>query len=70
MPITKNTLVSLEYRLTDETGAQLNTDGEPLIYLQGGYGLVFAKVEAALEGKDVGDSVRVGLAPAEAFGGV
>lgn len=68
MPITKNTLVSLEYTLSDSEGIRLNPDNEPLIYLHGGYGLVFAKVEEALEGKGTGDSVRVELSPAEAFG--
>jgi FKBP-type peptidyl-prolyl cis-trans isomerase SlyD len=68
MTITKDTLVSLDYRLTDAKGNLLNPDEEELIYLHGGYGQVFAKVEEALEGKRVGDSVRVPLAPAEAFG--
>lgn len=68
MPITKDTLVSLEYTLSDSEGNRLNPDNEPLIYLHGGYGLVFAKVEEALEGKAIGDSVTVALEPEEAFG--
>jgi FKBP-type peptidyl-prolyl cis-trans isomerase SlyD len=67
MGITKNTLVKLDYTMTDSEGNSLNPDNE-LIYLQGGYGFVFAKVEEALEGKTVGDTVRVELTPAEAFG--
>lgn len=68
MTITKDTLVSLDYRLTDAGGNLLNPDEEELIYLHGGYGQVFKKVEEALEGKSVGDSVDVELSPAEAFG--
>ena len=67
MPITKDTLVKLDYTLSDSEGNALNPESE-LIYLHGGYGFVFAKVEAALEGKATGDSVRVELSPAEAFG--
>lgn len=68
MTITKDKLVSLDYRLTDSEGNLLNPDEKELIYLHGGYGQVFQKVEEALEGKKVGDSVRVPLSPAEAFG--
>ncbi|MDX1295293.1 MAG: peptidylprolyl isomerase, partial [Sulfurimonadaceae bacterium] len=67
MSITKNCLVQLGYCLSDTEGNQLNPDDE-LIYLQGGYGMVFAKVEEALEGKNVGDSIRLELTAAEAFG--
>jgi FKBP-type peptidyl-prolyl cis-trans isomerase SlyD len=67
MSISKNCLVQLDYRLNDSDGNQLNPENE-LIYLQGGYGMVFAKVEEALEGKNVGDSVKVELTAAEAFG--
>ena len=68
MTITKDTLVSLDCRLTDAEGNLLNAEDEELIYLHGGYGQLFAKVEEALEGKSVGDSVSVELSPAEAFG--
>jgi FKBP-type peptidyl-prolyl cis-trans isomerase SlyD len=68
MTITKDTLVSLDYRLTDSEGNLLNPDEEELIYLHGGYGQIFKKVEDALEGKKVGESVRVPLSPPEAFG--
>jgi FKBP-type peptidyl-prolyl cis-trans isomerase SlyD len=68
MTITKNALVTLDYRLTTTDGECLNPDEEPLIYLHGGHGQLFAKVEAALEGKQPGDTVRVELMPEEAFG--
>jgi FKBP-type peptidyl-prolyl cis-trans isomerase SlyD len=68
MPITKNSLVTLEYRLTSTEGELLNPEEELLTYLHGGYGQIFEKVEDALEGKKVGDNVHIELAPAEAFG--
>jgi len=68
MTITKNTLVSLDCRLSDSDGNLLNPGEPELIYLHGGYGQLFARAEAALEGKAVGDSVSVVLEPADAFG--
>ncbi len=67
MKITKDRLVILEYRLTDAEGMLLNADDEPLIYLQG-HGQVFAKVEAALEGKEEGAVIHQELSAADAFG--
>jgi len=68
MKITKNVLVNIEHRLSDEDGNHLNEGEEELIYLHGGYGHVFADFEAALEGKEVGDSFKITLAPERAFG--
>ena len=68
MTITKNTLVSLDCTLTDSDGKLLNPGEPELIYLHGGYGQLFAKVEAALEGKAVGERVSVALEPEDAFG--
>lgn len=67
MKITKDRLVILEYTLTDAEGTLLNTDDEPLIYLQG-HGQIFAKVEEALEGKEEGAEVRLELPAVDAFG--
>lgn len=68
MTITKNALITLDYRLTNSKGELLNPDKEPLIYLHGGYGYVFKKVEEALEGKGIAEKVHVVLKPGEAFG--
>ena len=53
----------------------MNAEGEPLeeagarlAYLHGGYGGIFPKVEAALEGKDLGHEVSLTLEPEDAFG--
>ncbi|UFS61588.1 FKBP-type peptidyl-prolyl cis-trans isomerase [Sulfurimonas sp. HSL-3221] len=68
MQITKNTLVTLNYELTTADGTLLNPDDTELMYLHGGYGQIFPKLEEALEGKQVGDDVYVVLSPAESFG--
>lgn len=68
MKICKNAFVTLTLCVTD-TGGQVVDDGkEPVRYLHGGYGGMLAKLEEALEGKDVGDRVDVTLVPADAFG--
>lgn len=68
MKISKNSVVTLSYRVVDKKGNLLDTGDEPLIYLHGGYGDIFTKVEQALEGKDVGDEIEVTLLAKESFG--
>ncbi|MHB0993077.1 MAG: FKBP-type peptidyl-prolyl cis-trans isomerase [Sulfurovum sp.] len=68
MTIQKNALVSLELVLQDEQGRVIEENNEEIIYLHGGYGHLFAKLEEALEGKRVGDTFSVSLSPSEAFG--
>lgn len=69
MPIAANTVVSLRYRLFDDKDAMIE-DAQVVDYLHGGYGQIFEAVEAALEGRDVGDALLVELAPAQAFGDI
>lgn len=68
IPVGKNTVVTLSYNLTDPDGNMLDEGNEPIVYLHGGYDGVFLPIEAALEGKSVGDSVTVKLQPNDAFG--
>jgi FKBP-type peptidyl-prolyl cis-trans isomerase SlyD len=65
--IKKNTLVSLFIKLEDNEGT-LFDESEELMYLHGGYGQIFQKLEEELEGKKVGDAFCVALTPQEAFG--
>lgn len=67
MPIDKNCLVTLDYRLYTPEGEALYNE-EELMYLHGGYGQIFEKVETALAGKNAGTQIRVTLTPQEAFG--
>jgi FKBP-type peptidyl-prolyl cis-trans isomerase SlyD len=69
MQIAKNTVVSLRYRLFDEADTLLE-DAQQIDYLHGGFQQIFEAVEAALEGKGVGDAVLVDLAADHAFGAV
>ncbi len=69
MEIGKNTVVSLRYRLFDDKEALLE-DAQQIDYLHGGFEQIFEDVEAALEGKSVGDAVLVDLPPERAFGEV
>ncbi|HQO54202.1 MAG TPA: peptidylprolyl isomerase [Ottowia sp.] len=66
MNITQDTAVTLDYRITDAQGKPL--DAGTTAYLHGGYDNLFAKAEAALQGKTVGDKVALALSAAEAFG--
>jgi FKBP-type peptidyl-prolyl cis-trans isomerase SlyD len=66
--ITRNSVVTLAYTLVDVDGNVIDDGKEPLTYLHGGYDAIFLPVEAALHGKEIGDSVAVKLQPADAFG--
>lgn len=68
MQIVKDSVVELEYQLFDTDGELIEKTDEPVEYLHGGYGGMFPAVEKALEGKDVGDTCRVRLAPDDGFG--
>jgi FKBP-type peptidyl-prolyl cis-trans isomerase SlyD len=68
MNITKNTAVTLRYKISDATGKLLEQSKEPMAYLHGGYGNTFAKIEEALEGQAAGYSTTLDLQPEDAFG--
>lgn len=62
-------VVSLHYTLTDDLGVQLDSSRgqDPFVYLHG-YGNIIAGLERALEGREVGFSSAVHVAPAEGYG--
>ena len=68
MQVARNTVVTLDYHVTDPDGEVVDEGREPLVYLHGGYDDVFPKIEEELQGKKVGESVQVKLQPDEAFG--
>src|SRR5258706_11832481 len=68
MPIDRGKVVTLSYELRDRDGQALEDEGAELAYLHGGFGGIFPKVEAALDGKDVGHEVALTLEPEDAFG--
>jgi FKBP-type peptidyl-prolyl cis-trans isomerase SlyD len=68
MPIGRGTVATLDYELKTSDGELLEDEGASLAYLHGGFGGIFPKVEAELEGKDVGDEIAITLEPEDAFG--
>ncbi|WP_162785919.1 FKBP-type peptidyl-prolyl cis-trans isomerase [Polynucleobacter necessarius] len=68
MKIEKNTVVSLRYKLTDAQNNIIEEPDSPMVYLHGGYEGTFPKIEALLDGQDVGYEASIQLEPSEAFG--
>ncbi|MDO8699515.1 MAG: peptidylprolyl isomerase [Rhodoferax sp.] len=68
MNIVKDTAVTLRYKVADATGKILEESREPMVYLHGGYGNTFSKIEEALEGKATGYQTTLQLEPQDAFG--
>ena len=66
--VIKNTVVTLDYNVTDSDGELVDAGKEPLVYLHGGYDDIFPKIEEAVQGKKVGETIKVKLQPEEAFG--
>jgi FKBP-type peptidyl-prolyl cis-trans isomerase SlyD len=66
--IEKNTVVSLDFRLSELDGTVLEESSEQIGYLHGGYSGMFGPVEEKLEGLEPGSEVTVRLEPDDAFG--
>jgi FKBP-type peptidyl-prolyl cis-trans isomerase SlyD len=69
MKAAQNTVVTMHYTLSDDSGTVLDTSsgGEPLAYLQGHHNII-PGLESALLGKEAGYKSRVTVAPADAYG--
>ena len=69
MQITKDTVASIDYTLTDDDGQVLDTsEGRaPLPYLHGRGGII-PGLEQELEGKQAGDAFKVSIEPENAYG--
>ena len=69
MTITKNKIVSIHYTLSNANGevVESSREREPMSYLHGS-GHIIRGLEEALEGKAVGDTFQVTVAPADAYG--
>jgi len=68
MKITKNTAVTLQFKVTDLQGKLIEDGKEPSVYLHGGYGNTLPKIEEALNGQESGYQVTLELQPQDAFG--
>jgi len=68
MQIAKNTVVTLNYQVTDTQGNLVDEGAQPLVYLHGGYDGIFPLLEETLQGKNLGEKLEVRLEPEDAFG--
>jgi FKBP-type peptidyl-prolyl cis-trans isomerase SlyD len=68
MQVVKNTVVTLDYSVTDPDGELVDAGQDPLVYLHGGYDDIFPMIEEAVHEKRVGESVVVKMQPDDAFG--
>ena len=64
----KHKVVAITYQIRNEAGDVMEQIDYPVNYVHGGPSDLIEKVESALEGCKVGDSVDVTLEPHEAFG--
>jgi FKBP-type peptidyl-prolyl cis-trans isomerase SlyD len=69
MRIANDCLVSIQFKLTNESGQVLDSspDGEPLVYLHGAAGILPA-LERELAGKVAGDHFDLTISPEQGFG--
>jgi len=69
MQIAANTVVTINYTLTDDQGQVIDTSEgrDPLAYLQGASNII-PGLENALEGKSTGDNIKVSISPEEGYG--
>jgi FKBP-type peptidyl-prolyl cis-trans isomerase SlyD len=69
MNISRNKVVSFHYTLTNAAGEEMETSRsrEPMNYLHGS-GNIIRGLEKAMDGKSVGESFRVTIVPADAYG--
>ncbi len=68
MQITKDTVVTLRYKVADAKGKLIEESKDPMVYLHGGYSNTLPKIEAALEGRMPGYQVTLELKPEDGFG--
>lgn len=69
MQVAKHKVVVIDYTLTDDQGAVIDSskEGEPMAYIQGMNNII-PGLENALDGKQAGDSLKVTVQPSEGYG--
>jgi len=69
MQVTKEKVVTIEYTMTDTEGQVVDStdNAEPLAFIQG-RGSLLAAIEAAVEGRQMGERVTLCLEPGQAYG--
>lgn len=68
MKIAKNTVVTVNYKLSDAQNNLIEEGVQPMVYLHGGYENTLPKIEEELDGKEVGYNSTLQVEPDDAFG--
>jgi FKBP-type peptidyl-prolyl cis-trans isomerase SlyD len=68
MKIAQNTVVTVNYKLSDAQNNLIEDGRQPMVYLHGGYENTLPKIEEELDGKEVGYSSTIQIEPEDAFG--
>jgi FKBP-type peptidyl-prolyl cis-trans isomerase SlyD len=68
MKIAKNTVVTVNYKLSDAQNNLIEEGVQPMVYLHGGYENTLPKIEEELDGKEAGYSSTLQVEPEDAFG--
>jgi FKBP-type peptidyl-prolyl cis-trans isomerase SlyD len=68
MKIAQNTVVTVNYKLSDAQNNLIEDGAQPMVYLHGGYENTLPKIEEELDGKDVGYASTLQIEPEDAFG--
>jgi len=68
MKIAQNTVVSVNYKLSDAQNNLIEDGAQPMVYLHGGYENTLPKIEEELDGKEVGYASTLHIEPEDAFG--
>ncbi|MGX4640428.1 FKBP-type peptidyl-prolyl cis-trans isomerase [Massilia sp. SYSU DXS3249] len=68
MKIAQNTVVTVNYKLSDAQNNLIEEGVQPMVYLHGGYENTLPKIEEELDGKEAGYSTTLQVEPEDAFG--
>ena len=68
MKIAKNTVVTVNYKLSDAQNNLIEDGSQPMVYLHGGYENTLPKIEEELDGKETGYATTLQIEPDDAFG--
>jgi FKBP-type peptidyl-prolyl cis-trans isomerase SlyD len=68
MKIAKDTVVTVNYKLSDAQNNLIEDGAQPMVYLHGGYENTLPKIEEELDGKEPGYASTIQIEPEDAFG--
>ena len=68
MKIAKNTVVTVNYKLSDAQNNLIEDGRQPMVYLHGDYENTLPKIEEELDGKEAGYASTIQIEPEDGFG--